>query len=67
MRKHWLDTMEKGLTKEIGGIEVKKSEESFPFGTGWEDIFQTKKISHLFSIFYLLGFVLWIEVCNEIA
>ena len=34
MRKHWLDTMEKGLTKEIGGIEVKKSEESFPFGTG---------------------------------
>ena len=34
MRKYWLDTMEKGLTKEIGGMKVKKSEESFSFGTG---------------------------------
>ena len=34
MRKYWLDTMEKGMTKGIGGRKVKKSKESFWFGTG---------------------------------
>ena len=46
-----------GPDQEIGGMEVKKSEEFFPICC-WLSRYHPNKISHLFSIFYLLGFVL---------